>query len=112
MPETRKEQAWLGLTRQAHSLFCNCGDWFHHLLSAHGQYEREIQVWLTGGEGDTAADRAEEPGDEPTADGGDRVDDGHGSAMEDAAFAAAAEDAEEQERSDSENCTGDPGPGC
>nr|UNY67696.1 ORF2 [Epsilontorquevirus sp.] len=97
MQNTRKEETWLSTCKMTHSLFCNCGDWWHHLVRIKQDYEGQIQLWLTGG-GDAATADPEGAGGEPdTAGGGTGGGDAHGSAMDDAAFAAAANAAEEED---------------
>nr|UNY67709.1 ORF2 [Epsilontorquevirus sp.] len=93
----RKEQAWYNTCRSTHGLWCSCGDWFNHLLKVHEAHDGEIQLWLTGGEGDTAGDREEDAGERLGENGGGRDDDGHGSAMDDAVMVAAADAAEDED---------------
>nr|UNY67706.1 ORF2 [Epsilontorquevirus sp.] len=96
----RKETVWYETVKKTHCLFCSCGDPINHLLKIHTNWTREYDRWLTGGDGADAGVLDEEDGPEHTGDGDAADDDGHGSAMEDAALAEAADYAEEQERSD------------
>ncbi|UNY67679.1 ORF2 [Epsilontorquevirus sp.] len=100
MSNTRKEETWLSTCKMTHGLFCNCGDWWDHLVRIKQDYEGQIQLWLSGGGDAGTADRGELGGEPGTGDGGD-AGDAHGSAMEDAAFADAAADVEREDtRSD------------
>nr|UNY67689.1 ORF2 [Epsilontorquevirus sp.] len=101
MTKQQKELAWLDLVKKSHSLFCRCHDPIVHLLKVNDLWMYGFERWHTGFEGDMEGGDGGDPfGADDTGDGAEDTGE-HGNAGEDALMAAAADEAEEDERSDS-----------